>query len=189
MSTGIRRIEIEPLNKHAFAEFGDVIEVENSDYFMINNGSTRRYHKLAEADVEEQGGRAIMSIFQATPLQYPLTIKMLERHPLGSQAFIPLLGKPYLIVVAPKGDNPSLEHCRAFLSNGQQGVNYHKGVWHHPVLALTDQDQFLIVDRAGDGNNCDEVFFSEGLVQLSLEDLAIDLDEIQKDKDKQRVSV
>lgn len=189
MSNGIRRIKIELLDKRTFAEFGDVIEVDNSDYFMINNGSTRRYHKLAEADVEEQGGRAIISIFQATPLQYPLTIEMLERHPLGSQAFIPLLGQPYLIVAAPKGDNPSLANCRAFISNGKQGVNYHKGVWHHPVLALTDQDQFLIVDRAGDGNNCDEVFFSEGLVQLSLDDLPSFADKMQQDKDEQQVSV
>ncbi|GAL35268.1 ureidoglycolate hydrolase [Vibrio maritimus] len=83
MSNGINRIKIELLDKRTFAEFGDVIEVDNSDYFMINNGSTRRYHKLAEADVEEQGGKAIISIFQATPLQYPLTIEMLERHPLA----------------------------------------------------------------------------------------------------------
>lgn len=176
MSNGIRHLAIEPLTKQAFAGFGDVIEVAGSDYFMINNGSTRRYHKLAEADVEEQGGRAIISIFQATVLQYPLTIRMLERHPLGSQAFIPLLGQPYLIVVAPKGDSPSLSQCRAFISNGKQGVNYHKGVWHHPVLALSDQDQFLIVDRAGMGNNCDEVYFDRDgadheMVALYLEDI------------------
>lgn len=171
MSNGIRRLTIEPLTKQAFAEFGDVIEVDNSDYFMINNGSTRRYHKLASTDVQDQGGEAIISIFQATPLSYPLTIKMLERHPLGSQAFVPLLGQPYLIVVAPKGDDPSLTSCRAFLSNGRQGVNYHKGVWHHPVLALSEQDQFLIVDRGGEGHNCDEVFFERDLVSLHLEDL------------------
>ena len=115
MSNGIRRLKIEPLTKEAFAEFGDVIEVENSDYFMINNGSTRRYHKLASTDVQDQGGEAIISIFQATPLSYPLTIKMLERHPLGSQAFVPLLGRPYLIVVAPKGDDPQLSQSRAFI--------------------------------------------------------------------------
>ncbi|MGF1753034.1 ureidoglycolate lyase [Vibrio makurazakiensis] len=171
MSNGIQKLTIEPLTKQAFAEFGDVIEVENSDYFMINNGSTRRYHKLAQADVEEQGGNAIISIFQATPLEYPLTIKMLERHPLGSQAFVPLLSQPYLIVVAPKGDEPQLNQCRAFYSNGKQGVNYHKGVWHHPVLALTDQDKFLIVDRGGEGHNCDEVHFETDLVSLSLDDL------------------
>lgn len=183
MSNGIRRLKIEPLNKDAFVEFGDVIETENSDYFMINNGSTRRYHKLASADVADQGGQAILSIFQATPLEYPLTIRMLERHPLGSQAFVPLFGRPYLIVVAPKGDHPQLSHCRAFISNGRQGVNYHKGVWHHPVLALSDQDQFLIVDRAGEGHNCDEVFFDTDLVSLHLEDIPgnSNKEEIQRD--------
>lgn len=171
MNKGMQTLKIELLTKQGFAEFGDVIEVENSEYFMINNGSTRRYHKLANADVEEQNGHAIISIFQAMPLEYPLTIKMLERHPLGSQAFIPLLSQPYLIVVAPKGDDPQLNQCRAFYSNGRQGVNYHKGVWHHPVLALTEQDQFLIVDRAGEGHNCDEVHFDIDLVSLSLDDL------------------
>ncbi|KJY81900.1 ureidoglycolate hydrolase [Vibrio galatheae] len=182
MSTGTRRLTIEPLTKQAFAEFGDVIEVDNSDYFMINNGSTRRYHKLATTDVQDQGGEAIISIFQATPLSYPLTINMLERHPLGSQAFVPLLGQPYLIVVAPKGDAPSLSSCRAFWSNGRQGVNYHKGVWHHPVLALTDQDQFLIVDRGGEGHNCDEVYFDTDLVSLDLDSLP----ECNQQQQKQR---
>ncbi|MGF1749108.1 ureidoglycolate lyase [Vibrio cionasavignyae] len=171
MSNGIRRLAIEPLTQERFSDFGDVIETENRDYFMINNGSTRRYHRLADTDVDEQQGQAIISIFQAMPLKYPLTIEMLERHPLGSQAFIPLLGQPYLIVVAKRGDTPSLTECRAFISNGRQGVNYHKGVWHHPVLTLTENDQFLVVDRAGDGHNCDEVFFDQNLVSLHLDDI------------------
>ncbi|WP_061037655.1 ureidoglycolate lyase [Vibrio coralliirubri] len=183
MSNGIRRLSIEPLTKQAFAEFGDVIESDNSDFFMINSGSTRRYHKLATTDVQDQDGEAIISIFQATPLSYPLTIKMLERHPLGSQAFIPLLGQPYLIVVAPKGDDPTLANSRAFLSNGRQGVNYHKGVWHHPVLALTDQDQFLIVDRGGEGHNCDEVYFDSDRVALHLDDRPTD-----DNKEEQRLA-
>lgn len=182
MSNGTRQLLIEPLTKAAFAEFGDVIEVGNNDYFLINNGSTRRYHQLAQADVDEQGGQAIISIFQATPLEYPLTIKMLERHPLGSQAFIPLLGQPYLIVVAPKGDTPTLTSCRAFLSNGQQGVNYLKGVWHHPVLALTGDDRFLIVDRAGKGNNCDEVHFPTDWVALHLDSLPINSNKEEKQR-------
>ncbi|PSW18302.1 ureidoglycolate lyase [Photobacterium sanctipauli] len=173
MNLPARQLTIEPLTREAFAPFGDVIDKEVSEYFMINNGSTRRYHRMADVDVTEGGGEPIISIFQATPLEYPLPIKMMERHPLGSQAFIPLLGNPYLILVAPKGDTPDPSKLRAFLSNGRQGVNYHKGVWHHPVLALTDSDQFLIVDRAGPGNNCDEVFFSDDInVELALDSLA-----------------
>ena len=102
---------------------------------------------------------------------------------LCEEAFIPLLGQPYLIVVAPKGGNPSLANCRAFLSNGRQGVNYHKGVWHHPVLALTDQDQFLIVDRGGEGHNCDEVYFENDLVALHLEDMPT-----EDNKEEQRLA-
>lgn len=165
-------LKIEPLTPEAFKPYGDLIDKESSEFFMINNGSTRRYHRMADVDVADNGGEPIISIFQATPLQYPLQVKMMERHPLGSQAFVPLLGNPYLILVAPKDDSPDPSAIRAFISNGKQGVNYHKGVWHHPVLALTEQDQFLIVDRAGPGNNCDEVYFSDKVqVELTLDDL------------------
>ncbi|HBV77028.1 MULTISPECIES: ureidoglycolate lyase [Vibrio] len=165
-------LKVEPLTKDAFKPFGDVIDKEASDYFMINNGSTRRYHRMADVDVADNGGVPIISIFQATPLTYPLQVQMMERHPLGSQAFIPLLGRPYLIVVAEKGEDLQPQALRAFFSNGRQGVNYHKGVWHHPVLALQPDDQFLIVDRAGEGNNCDEVYFDEFTkVILSLDNL------------------
>ncbi|MDD1779738.1 ureidoglycolate lyase [Enterovibrio sp. ZSDZ35] len=150
----------EPLTPDAFAPFGDVIETENRDYFMINGGSTRRYHKLATTQVDE-GSRVIINIFQATPLSYPHGIEMLERHPKGSQAFVPLLGNDYLVVVAPKADAPDPHAIRAFYAKGSQGVNYHCGVWHHPVLALSPNDQFLVVDREGEGKNCDEFFFSK----------------------------
>ncbi|KXF83172.1 ureidoglycolate lyase [Enterovibrio coralii] len=150
----------EPLTQEAFAPFGDVIEAEDRDFFMINGGSTRRYHKLGTTQVDD-GSQVIINIFQATPLSYPLSIAMLERHPKGSQAFMPLLGNQYLVVVAPKGDEPNPNEIRAFYAKGSQGVNYHRGVWHHPVLALTQDDQFLVIDREGEGNNCDEFFFSK----------------------------
>ncbi|WP_339509741.1 ureidoglycolate lyase [Pseudomonas sp. RL_15y_Pfl2_60] len=157
----MRKLIIEPLSKEAFAPFGDVIETEGSEYFMINNGSTRRYHKLATVETAQPEDKAIISIFSAEALQMPLTVCMLERHPQGSQAFIPLLGNPFLIVVAPVGDAPESELVRAFRSNGKQGINYHRGVWHHPVLTIEKRDDFLVVDRSGSGNNCDEYFFTE----------------------------
>ncbi|WP_407333863.1 ureidoglycolate lyase [Enterovibrio sp. 27052020O] len=150
----------EPLTQYSFAPFGDVIEAEDREFFMINNGSTRRYHKLATTQVDEGSG-VIINIFEATPLSYPLSVKMMERHPKGSQAFMPLLGNDYLVLVAPVGDEPDLLSIRAFYAKGTQGVNYHRSVWHHPVLALTPNDKFLVVDREGAGNNCDEFFFSE----------------------------
>ncbi len=159
--THMRTLIIEPLSKKAFAPFGDVIETEGSEFFMINNGSTRRYHKLATVETAQPEDKAIISIFSAEALNMPLTIRMLERHPQGSQAFIPLLGNPFLIVVAPLGDAPESELVRAFRSNGRQGINYHRGVWHHPVLTIEKRDDFLVVDRSGSGNNCDEHFFTD----------------------------
>jgi ureidoglycolate lyase len=157
----MRTLQIEPLTKEAFAAFGDVIETDGSTHFMINNGSTQRFHQLATVEMAQPDDQAIISIFSAEALDMPLTVRMLERHPLGSQAFIPLLGKPFLIVVAPIGDAPQSELVRAFRSNGRQGVNYHRGVWHHPVLTIEKRDDFLVVDRSGSGNNCDEHFFNE----------------------------
>ena len=157
----MRTLLIEPLTKHAFAPFGDVIETDGSAHFMINSGSTRRYHKLAAVETAAPEDQAIISIFSVQALAMPMRIRMLERHPLGSQAFIPLLGHPFLIVVAPISDSPEINSVRAFRSNGRQGVNYHRGVWHHPVLALAAHDDFLVIDRSGAGNNCDEYFFNE----------------------------
>ncbi|TLX63411.1 ureidoglycolate lyase [Stutzerimonas nosocomialis] len=157
----MRTLQIEPLTKDAFAPFGDVIETAGSDYFMINNGSTRRYHQLASVQTARPEDRAIISIFRAQALPMPLTVRMLERHPLGSQAFVPLHGRPFLVVVAPAGDLPQPDQVRAFLAYGSQGVNYHLGVWHHPILALAPEDDFLVVDRSGAGNNCDEHFFDD----------------------------
>lgn len=164
----MRTLPIEPLTKAAFAPFGDVIETEGSAHFLINNGSTQRFDRLADVQLGTEQDQAVISIFRARTLPMPLTVRMLERHPLGSQAFIPLLGNAFLIVVAPAGDVPRSEDVRAFISDGRQGINYYKGVWHHPVLALHDQDDFLIVDRKGPGNNCDEFFF-EACDLLSLD--------------------
>jgi ureidoglycolate lyase len=157
----MRTLIVEPLSKAAFAPFGDVIETAGSDHFLINNGSTQRFHRLADVHTATPDDKAIISIFRAQALAMPLTLRMLERHPLGSQAFMPLRGKPFLIVVAPLGDEPQSREVRAFVSDGQQGVNYHRGVWHHPILTIEQEDDFLVVDRSGEGNNCDEFFFAE----------------------------
>lgn len=149
------------LTKEAFAPFGDVIETEGRDSFPINNGTTERFHRLADVSTGPDDGRAIISVFRAKSSKMPLDITMLERHPHGSQAFIPLLGKPFLVVVAPATDAPAPEAIRAFVTNGAQGVNYHAGVWHHPVLPLMPVDDFLVVDRTGSLPNCDEHFFPE----------------------------
>ena len=132
-------------------------KVEN---FEINQGFTTSFHNLADVDVTDNDGRAIISIFRSTPLELPITIGMMERHPKGSQAFIPMGNNPYLVVVAPKGEL-DINAIEVFLANSDQGVNYFKGTWHHFCLALNDQSDFLVVDRGGNGDNCDEVTLSD----------------------------
>lgn len=150
-------LAIQPLTASAFSRFGDVIDKHGKQHFPINNGNVERYHDLAKIDVAANSGRPLVNIFAASPLKLPLEISMLERHPLGSQAFIPLNAEPFLIVVAPPGElEPQL--ITAFLSTDQQGINYHRGVWHHPVIALNAETDFLVIDRGGPGNNCDEVY-------------------------------
>ncbi|WP_265919661.1 ureidoglycolate lyase [Cupriavidus nantongensis] len=154
----------QPLNAAAFAPFGDVIETRpagDPGAFPINGGMVTRHHDLAT--VELGGGRALINLFEARPYAYPMEIAMLERHPLGSQAFIPLSDRPFLVVVAPPGDTLEAGSVRAFITNGRQGVNYHAGVWHHMLLALDAPSCFAVVDRGGDGNNCEERWLAQPL--------------------------
>jgi ureidoglycolate lyase len=156
-SENLPRLTIEPLTAAAFAPFGDVIEASDArEHFTINAGTTERYHDLATVEPGPEG-RVILSIFRGEPRQLPFVVKMMERHPLASQAFVPMSGRPYLVVVAPPGDTPQSEHLRAFLAGPEQGVNYARGVWHHPLLALEAVCDFLVVDRRGPGHNCDEI--------------------------------
>jgi len=155
-------LRVAPLTRAAFAPFGDVIEADGAERFEINNGSTTRFHDLARVDVAAEGGHALVNIFRARPLPMPLTIAMMEKHPLGSQAFVPLEPAPFLVVVAPLGDAVAPADLRAFLARGGQGVNYALGVWHHPVIALGRQTDFLVIDRGGPGDNLAEFFFDEG---------------------------
>ena len=152
----------QPLTRAAFAPFGDAIEADGAQHFEINNGATTRFHDLARVDVAAEGGHALVNIFRARPLPMPLTVAMMEKHPLGSQAFIPLEAAPFLVVVAPPGDSVAPEDLRAFLTQGRQGVNYGRGVWHHSVIALGQETDFLVIDRGGPGDNLAEFFFAEG---------------------------
>ncbi|PKO55081.1 MAG: ureidoglycolate lyase [Betaproteobacteria bacterium HGW-Betaproteobacteria-21] len=150
-------LAVGPLTRDAFAPFGELIEAnEAAQHFTINAGNTERYHDLARIEPGPDG-RVIVSIFRGQPRTLPFTVQMMERHPLASQAFVPLSGTPYLVVVAPAGETPTVDNLKVFLARGDQGVNYAPGVWHHPLLALNAVCDFLVVDRAGPGHNCDEV--------------------------------
>lgn len=144
-------LRVEALTPDAFAAFGDVISFDTARQIIpINSGTTLRHHALAQVEVGE--GHALISLARAAPRTLPFAITMLERHPLGSQAFIPLSKVPYLVVVAE-----SPQHTpRCFIAAHGEGVNYHAGTWHHPLIALNQTSDFVLVDRGGSGHNCDE---------------------------------
>ncbi len=148
----------ERLTAAGFAAFGQVIEA-SGDYRLINDGNCRRYDDLARLELGAAAGRACLSIFRARGQTLPLRIRLLERHPLSSQAFVPLNAARLLVVVAVAGEEVAAAGVRAFLAGPGQGVNYDPGVWHHPLLALGADADFLVVDRAGPGANCDEFVF------------------------------
>lgn len=154
-----RVLALKPLTAEAFAPFGDVIETRGAPR-KINNGHALRFHDLAQLDLEQQGGRAIVSIFRSTPPTFPFAIRTMEHHPLSSQAFMPISGRPYLVVVAPAGrfDAARIE---AFVARANQGVNFRAGVWHHFNLAFGAESEFLVIDRDGPGRNLEEVFLPE----------------------------
>ncbi len=160
-----RHIKLDPLplTTEAFNEFGDVIQTEGARHFEMNEGKLERYYDLASIDVGvKSGGRPVMSIASCRETtRLPLDIRLLERHPHGSQAIFPLFKQSMIVVVAPAGDEVSPDNIRAFYSNGSQGINFHSGVWHLPIIALEPGQSFLIVDRGGPNHNCDELYFDE----------------------------
>ena len=155
----VETLVVEPLTKDAFAPFGDVIETEGAELRLINNGTTERDHDLARVEAAGTEARVLVNIFRGQSFEAPIDIVMMERHPIGSQAFVPLNGRPFLVVVA-EDDGGKPARPRVFLARGDQGVNYLRNVWHHPLLALEQKSDFLIVDRAGKEDNLEEFFFS-----------------------------
>ena len=145
-----------------------MIETDGAQRMEINEGTTERFHDLAGVDVGAEKGHPLISIFRGQPRPQPIDIRMVERHPLGSQAFVPLSDSDWLVVVAPAGDAPDLSQLHAFRATGRQGVNYRRGIWHHPLLVLKPDHDFLVVDRGGRGENCDEVWFDGPPAQIAV---------------------
>ncbi|WP_180028396.1 ureidoglycolate lyase [Acinetobacter sp. YH16032] len=156
-------ITLQPLTSENFAPFGDVIACQGNDYFHINDAHTERYHALVTTEIigDAKAGISIFRNIQSTNI--PFKISMLERHPHGSQAFIPMQGQKFLVVVAPNlnADQPDISNLQAFITNGSQGVNYRAGTWHHPLLTLESPSDFAVVDRIGSGSNCDVFKFDQ----------------------------
>jgi ureidoglycolate lyase len=153
-----RTIPAQPLTAGAFAPFGDVIEAAGESY-PINAGMCDRFHDRARMEFTD-GGRAGISVGYGRPYPLPHAFDLMERHPLGSQAFVPMTGDPFLVVVAPdEGGRPGTP--LAFLTRPGQGVNYLRGVWHGVLTPLGRAAPFLIVDRIGGGNNLEEFRYDE----------------------------
>lgn len=146
----MREIVTQPLDAGRFCPFGDVLEA-GGDFRLINEGACRRYHDRARLDFSGNG-RAGISIFDAAPRRLPFDFDLIERHPLGSQAFLPLSGQPFLVIAAT--DPETLP--RAFVTNGRQGINFHRGIWHGVLTPLHAPGLFAVVDWIGDTGNLEE---------------------------------
>ena len=152
-------MKIEPLTKAGFAPFGDVIEIEGAEHYPINQDYAERFNDLANVDVSAEGGSVNISIVSAIARPKPIGIKLMERHPLGSQIFYPLQDRTWLVVVC--GDPHDIKSFRTFRATGRQGINYARNAWHHPLLVFDKGSQFLVVDRKGPGMNLEEVWIEE----------------------------
>jgi len=155
-----------PLTKERFAPYGDVIGASPECADAMNADRFERFDDLCGVDIAE-GGKVSVSIARCrTATSLPYRIDMVERHPLGSQAFIPLTPCRMLVVVAPPGESVEEDALCAFVSNGRQGINYHRGTWHMPLIAFEAGQQFLIIDRGGDEPNCEMHSLEEPITLL-----------------------
>ncbi len=152
------RIATRPLNAAAFAPFGDVLEAKGAPDMLINQGRCARYHDRAALDFTD--GRAGISLFDAEPRRLPCRISLLERHPLGSQCFVPMTGNPFLVVVA-EDDSGAPGPVHAFLTAPGQAINFHRGTWHGVLTPLHAPGLFAVIDRIGAGGNLEEVRLRE----------------------------
>ena len=148
------KINIKPkkITKENFAKFGDVISTENVQSIDINNGYAKRFDNLANINTSKNNGSTIISIFKAFKRSFPMNIDMMEKHPLGSQAFIPMKETTFLAFVAPQNNKLEIEKIESFIIPPGIGINYKPGTWHFPLIS-TENMNFLIVDRQGPGNN------------------------------------
>lgn len=149
-----RQIRVEPIAADSFAPFGDVLDTAGAPDMLINGGLCGRYHDRARLDFGP-GGRAGVSLFKAEPRPLPLVLDLVERHPDGSQGFVPMSLDAFLVIVAPdEGGVPG--RPRAFLTAPGQAVNFHRGTWHGVLTPLSAPGLFAVIDRIGDTPNLEE---------------------------------
>ena len=141
-----------PITKENFVKYGNVISTNDIKPLEINNGYAKRYDGIANLNTSSDNGETTISIFSALKRNFPMKIDMMEKHPLGSQAFIPMKETTFLVFVAPKEEKLDLNKIEAFIIPPGIGVNYSPGTWHFPLISTEDMN-FLVVDRKGSGDN------------------------------------
>jgi len=135
-----------------FAAYGDLISSDDIKPMDINAGYAKRFDNLANINTSKDGGKTIVSIFSALKRTFPMKIDMMEKHPLGSQAFIPMKETTFLCFVAPPGESPEIDKIQSFIIPPKTGINYKPGIWHFPLISTEDTD-FLVIDRKGNSEN------------------------------------
>ena len=148
------KIIIKPkkMTRKNFSKFGEVIDTKKKKPILINNGYAKRFDDLGKVNTSIKKGNTIISIFSAKKRSFPMKIDMMEKHPLGSQAFIPMKETTFLVFVAPRGKEPNVNKIKSFIVPKQTGVNYKPGIWHFPLISNKNMN-FLVIDRKGKGNN------------------------------------
>ena len=147
-----KTIKPKEITRENFAAYGDLISSESVKPIDINAGYAKRFDNLAKINTSKDKGETIVSIFSALKRSFPMKIDMMEKHPLGSQAFVPMKETIFLSFVAPPGDVPEINKIQSFIIPPKMGINYNPGIWHFPLIS-TEDTNFLVIDRKGSGEN------------------------------------
>ena len=140
------------ISRSNFSSYGDLISTDDINPVNINEGYAKRFDNLANLDTSKDSGKTIVSIFSALKRTFPMKIHMMEKHPLGTQAFIPMKETTFLAFVAPTGESPEIDKIQSFIIPPKMGINYKPGIWHFPLIS-TENINFLVIDRKGSGDN------------------------------------
>ena len=140
------------ISKSNFSAYGDLISTDDINPMDINAGYAKRFDDLANVDTSIDGGKTVVSIFSALKRTFPMKIDMMEKHPLGSQAFMPMKETTFLSFVAPTGESPEISKIESFIIPPKTGINYKPGIWHFPLIS-TEDTNFIVIDRKGEGEN------------------------------------
>ena len=160
-------IKPKPITKENFKKFGDMITTADIKPIEINNGYAKRYDGIANLNTKKDNGESTISIFSAIKRSFPMKVDMMEKHPLGSQAFVPMNETKFFVFVAPKGKKPNTKKIKSFIVPKQTGINYKPGIWHFPLIS-TKSMNFLVIDRKGIGNNLVIYKFKNEKISLKL---------------------